>query len=157
MVTTSARHSAGRMGRQSFVALLLTVFLAACSALRPPTSGTSSGAPSIVGSVDFGTEQVQANIGDIANGATVSLIDTVSNSTVASTITQPNGSFTLSFSGWSPTANEVYYLEAVRGLDNNTAGNDAARLRTLIGYSASTWQSITQSVVNINQYTTALS
>lgn len=102
---------------------------------------------------------------DIAPGATVSLIDTVSQNTVASTITTPDGAFVLRFgAAFKPDPARSYYLEAVKGvrggnLDYNQAGAEAVRLRNLLFF-RNGWVSLTNAApgdINIGIGTTALS
>jgi sugar lactone lactonase YvrE len=109
--------------------------------------------------------RTQATIGQIGTGATVSLIDTGTNNTVATTLTDASGNFILTFAtSFRPVPGRVYYLEAVKGLlsggQANMAGVDAARIRTLIQYQNG-WISLTSaspdSPLNIGQTTTAVS
>lgn len=145
-----------------FVSMLgIGALLAAC-----PSQGPSlEAAPPIVGQVTFPEARApyttQATVSDVANAATVVLIDTTANLTRGSTITDASGSFQFRFSNnFKPTASASYYLEAVRGLGDNAAGKDAARVRTIMRYDGG-WQSITSSTVgspvHINLGTTALS
>lgn len=116
-------------------------------------------APPISGVVRFPelSRKVQATMTDVATAATVALIDTSTDTTIATTVTDSTGNFQLNISGWSPTPSKVYILEAVKGLSNNLPANDAARVRTLIAYSTS-WESIVASAqIVIDPYTTALS
>lgn len=123
--------------------------------------------PTITGQVTFPQDRLlapyttQATISEVANAATVVLIDTGANLTRGSTVTDASGSFSLRFSNnFRPTASATYYLEAFRGLDSNAAGQNAARVRTILRY-ADGWQSITSAVagspIHINLGTTALS
>ncbi len=112
----------------------------------------------IVGSVDFGVSgfKAQTNMGDIANAATVSLIDTAKNETVSTTKTTAEGEFVLSFGGWVPEAGAVYILEGVKGLDFNRPSSPAARVRTLVRSSGGGWETITAGRMTINISSTAL-
>ncbi|MBU6428527.1 MAG: IPT/TIG domain-containing protein, partial [Cyanobacteria bacterium REEB65] len=119
----------------------------------------AQGVPPLAGHVDFGTptQQTQATIGQIATAATVSLIDTSSNTTVATSVTNASGSFTISnFGNWTPTPNAVYILEAIKGLDSNVPGNNAARVRTFIEDKSDTWVFITTGTLTVDPSTTAL-
>ncbi len=103
---------------------------------------------------------VQATMTDIAVASTVSLIDTTSNTTVATTLTDASGSFLLAFPpSFEPAADRIYLLEAIKGLGNNAPTRDAARVRTVVRF-ASGWLSIansaTGSPVPIGAPTTAL-
>lgn len=131
--------------------------LAACSLLPAtlvPPDGSTLG-----GSALFPAGRTaQASVGDIAIAATVSLIDPVSNQTVATTLTKPDASFTLSLPRLAPAEGQLYYLEAVKGLDSNRAGNDAARIRNLVRYARATgWQAIGTRDASITLSTTTLS
>lgn len=136
--------------------LLLAAGLAGCPASRPAVSDEEG----LVGQVFFPGYKVQANISDVATAATVSLIDPVHNETKATSLTDARGRFTMSFKGAS-LANQVYYLEAVKGLNSNRIGHDAVRVRTLVQRQGSTWTSLTSQLAGtpivLNTATTALS
>jgi len=106
------------------------------------------------------SRQTQATITEIASGATVSLIDATTGNTVASTVTQASGNFTLSIPGFNPVTGQPYFLEAVKGLSaggsQNRTGAAAARVRTLVLRNGS-WTSLSGSFVNISRATTATS
>lgn len=127
------------------------------------TTGANSVAPvdELVGFVSFPGRQTQATIGDIAMAATVSLINTARNRTEATTVTDASGSFRLSFPvSFRPSASDSFYLEAVKGLNSNQPGSNAARVRTIARFSGG-WTSITNAVPNsgiiLSPSTTALS
>jgi len=144
-----------------FVSLLgLAALLAAC-----PSQGPSPEVPPLEGRVVFPETRspftTQATLSDVANAATVVLIDTSTNLTRGSTVTDANGGFQMRFSNnFHAVASASYYLEAFRGLGNNSAGKNAARLRTILRYDGG-WQSVTSGIVGssiyINLGTTALS
>lgn len=105
---------------------------------------------------------VQATISEVASAATVVLIDTVANITRGTTLSDASGKYSLTFGRtFKPTLNRTYYLEAVRGLGDNAPGKSAARVRTLLAYTAQGWLSLTSAIggapVNISESTTALS
>lgn len=159
------------MMRRPFAALLLaslTAGLVACHAIPPvgpfsqrSDSSTASSAqanaiPPLVGTVDFkGTprqtqslsRRVQAGTGDVVYLATVSLISTITGQTVTSGITDGSGNFSLPLSTYVPSVGSTYILEAVKGLNAQLPGNDAARFRTIVTYTSSGWQSITNYAV----------
>ncbi|MBU6428513.1 MAG: DUF839 domain-containing protein [Cyanobacteria bacterium REEB65] len=122
--------------------------------------------PPIVGSVrwapaDPAVQHTQALLTDVANGATISLIDASTGATVATTVTAANGSFNLTLSSWVPSANTPYFLEAVKGLpaggSANRAGAAAARVRTMIAFQMATWVNLSNSAsVLISPGTTAM-
>lgn len=122
---------------------------------------------SIVGQVDMSAFRVQASVPEVATGATISLIDGDNGLTLGTTVSKPDGTFALIFSnGFKPTANKVYYLEAIKGLKAGTdlpnrVGSPLARVRTLIAFQSTGWVSIGSSVpgnpISITLTTTALS
>lgn len=120
----------------------------------------STAVPPIRGVVDFGQgadRQVAAGMGDVARGATVSLIDANSYNTLSTSKTSSEGKFELQFSGgFIPKQDAVYILEGVKGLQENRPGNNAARVRTFMQFTAGGWLAITQGGVTINTSTTAL-
>lgn len=147
----------------ALLALFSLLLLAGCprpSLFAPDTTPTDS----LEGRVDFGGRAVQANVGEVANASTVSLIDASSNVTVASSVTTASGSFKLSFSGFKPSATASYFIEAVKGLSaggaSNRVGAPVARVRTLI-YWRQGWVSLTNSIPNhliaVTPTTTAVS
>lgn len=94
---------------------------------------------------------------EVARAATVSLIDSATNETRATTWTDANGVFNLVFpGGFLPRQGMVYFLEGVKGLGNNIPGKDVARVRTLARFTGS-WETITAGKVTITPSTTALS
>jgi hypothetical protein len=147
------------------MAVACLVFLTGCPQLRPlaapPTIVTGQSLPALTGAVRW-TEryQTQSSTSEVANGATVSLIDPGTGQTVATTLTQANGNFSLTFSNWTPTASYPYVLEAVKGLsaggNPNRVGAAAARLRTLISLVSGNWTSITGNGIQLSRSTTAL-
>lgn len=153
-----------KQGLLAAIALLALVVLG-CAA---NTASVSSGPPPITGAVRYPESahlapySVQATISDIASASTISLIDTVANTTRGTTLTSNTGTFTLTFSnGFKPTNGTTYYLEAFRGLYSNAAGKNAARLRTLMRFQNGGWLSLNASIpgspVFIDEGSTALS
>ncbi|MBU6428617.1 MAG: hypothetical protein KGR26_06390 [Cyanobacteria bacterium REEB65] len=156
--------------RQAFRRLgsvFLAALLAACASFSrspaPANVGTGfASAPPLAGSVDLGFRyRIQAAIGDVAVAASVSFIQPASGSTpataIATALTNSSGDFVINFTNWAPTAGQVYYLEAFKGLNGNQADADAARLRTLVEFSGGTWQSLTGGTIFLNLATTAVS
>jgi len=130
---------------------LLTLMLGGC-----PQGGPTGERP-IMGRVDFpAVRQVQATPQEIGTAATVSLIDPATSRTIATTLTQPDRTFSLSIAGFMPQV-KTYVLEAVKGLNSNVAGYDAARLRTLVRWNGSSWAALTTGDASIGVSTTALS
>ena len=153
--------------------LLTTVAMVGCRfpgglpALNQPDQGPVEGAavrmpaPPLSGRVTFAQRQTLAGAPDVASGATVSLINTGSNQTVSTALTNANGEFVLTFSnGYVADPTATYYLEAVKGLASNQPGNQAVRVRTVAKFSTG-WTSITSATPNtgtmISPSTTALS
>lgn len=139
---------------------LVLLLLAACMPAGLVPSGEEE-VPPIVGTVTFPRYQVQATISEVASASTVTLIDATTNVSQGATVTDASGSFSLTFSNrFRPITNRTYYLEAMKGLSNNLAGRDAARVRTVLQFNAG-WRSLTSSIVNspiyINEGTTTLS
>lgn len=105
----------------------------------------------------------QATLTEVANAATVSLIDAVNGNTVGSSVTDASGSFVLTFKAFNPVSGAPYTLEAVKGLavggSPNRAGAAALRVRTLLFWNSG-WQSLTNTVVGqgivVSSATTAI-
>lgn len=152
-----ARRGAGGM-------LALALVLVGCpAAITPPST---PGFPAIAGSLTFDPVgfQTQATMAEIANAATVSLIDPQNGQTVATSITETQGgksTFRLTFSNSFQPGPTPYVLEAVKGLSvggtPNRAGASAARIRTLIQWKDESWKSLSANEVSVSQTTTALS
>lgn len=137
----------------------LVTLLSAC-----PSQGPALEPPAIEGQVVFPEARspytTQATLSEVANAATVVLIDTTANLTRGSTVTDATGRFSMRFSNsFRAVASASYYLEAFRGLGDNAVGKNAARLRTILRYDGG-WQSLTSSVtgspIYLNLGTTAL-
>ncbi len=155
--------------RKLLAGLAAVVLLAGCPApLVPKTtladSPTAQGAYTVRGTVSFQPRyQTQATLGEVANAATVSLIDAVTGNTVSSSVTDASGSFVLTFTNFTPIDGKPYVLEAVKGLSvggqPNRVGAGVVRIRTLLFWNGG-WQSLTNSTPNsgisVSVYTTAL-
>lgn len=143
------------------LAIALTLGASACASPAPPPAQHAV-ASAIAGQVSWSDRTSQAQTSDIANGATVSLLDSSSGQTVGTTVTEANGSFTLNFgSSFRPASGKAYILEAVRGLpvglSANRAGSSLARIRTLLFFDGTTWKSLSSgSSVSIGPATTAV-
>ncbi|MBO9542338.1 IPT/TIG domain-containing protein [bacterium] len=164
----------GWSGRQllSIACAMLLLLSAGCFGApsgAPPAVGgpgvgdrTVASLEPLTGMVDFGVRRAQAGMNDVAKGATVSLIDVVSGNTIATTLTTPTGGFSFSFArGWRPRTDVPYYLEAIKGLDNNLPGSDGVRVRTILVYRGA-WLSLTNrtstsGAIYITLETTAIS
>ena len=110
---------------------------------------------------DRATRGSQALTTDVANGATVSLIESDTGQTVSTAVSSTDGLFSLDFpASFAPAAGKPYFLEAAKGLAvggrSNRAGAAVARVRTLVLFQVP-WTSLTGSVIVISRATTALS
>ncbi|MBO9539817.1 IPT/TIG domain-containing protein [bacterium] len=152
--------------------LVCVFFLAGCLApnFRVPLSGRSSGAshgspdligyvgtgplrpfeaPAMKGSVSFASRRAQGTLEEVAVGATVSLINTGSNQTVITGLTDAQGNFVLNMpKGFRPDGTAVYYLEAFKGIGGNLPGNSAIRVRTVAMYRNNGWVTISSTRPN---------
>jgi sugar lactone lactonase YvrE len=136
----------------------------AASGLAPQATTIQAAIP-LRGRILAPERSAQAVLTDVASGATLALLDTVTGSTVATTLSDLDGRFYLSVPGASLTANRTYYLEASKGLavgsNANRAGSTVARLRTLLAYQSGEWVSLTNAVpggaITLGTGTTALS
>lgn len=137
--------------------LLVASGLVGCPSPRTVATSDEEG---FNGQVLFPGYRVQADIAEVATAATVSLIDPDLNQTKATSLTDANGRFSLVFRGISP-GNQVYYLEAVKGLNSNSVGKDAVRVRTLIQRHDGAWASLNSvmpgTTIVLNTSSTALS
>jgi hypothetical protein len=141
------------------------VAVAALFACAPVVAGPPARVvPPIVGVVRFpaptgadpADRRTSASPPEIATAATISLIDPKTNVTQATTLTTATGSFSLDLPSFFPEQ-QTYYLEAVKGLQSNLVGFDAARLRTLVSWTGVGWLSIYDTDASISTATTALS
>ncbi|HEY9855865.1 MAG TPA: IPT/TIG domain-containing protein [Stenomitos sp.] len=157
--------------RKILLAMLLSMTLAGCR--LPSLFATSPGAVfdaasngagpqaeaplTLSGRVTF-PRRVQATIkDDVAVAATVSLINTGSNRTEVTGLTDDQGVFSLTMPRtYRPDPAATYYLEAVKGLSSNQPGYAAARVRTIVKFQGG-WVSLTNQALNINTLTTAVS
>ncbi len=132
--------------------------------LGDPGPNAFARVPDLSGQVDFSIpgRQTQADMTEIGSGATVSLIDTATGYTVSTTVSSPAGAFSLKFSNnWTPPADKVYYLEAIKGLKAgkdlpNRVNADLARARTLVWFKNGGWESVSAGTVVLNTTSTAL-
>ncbi|MBO9541769.1 IPT/TIG domain-containing protein [bacterium] len=160
--------------RKILVAVLLSLTLVGCR--MPSLFATSPGAyfgaasdaggarvqeaPPLSGRVLI-PRRVQATIkDDVAVAATVSLINTGSNRTEATGVTDDHGVFTLTLpKNYRPDPKSTYYLEAVKGLHENRPGHAVARVRTIVKF-LNGWVSLTNTTpnqgINITSLTTAV-
>jgi sugar lactone lactonase YvrE len=133
-------------------------------AMRAPL-GSPVATTTLTGRATFssGARHTQAALSEVGNGASVSLIDATTGNTISSTVTDASGSFILTFTGFNPTPNAPYVLEAIKGLSvggaSNRAGAKAASIRSLLFYNGG-WQSLTNTTpgvgIVVSPATTAL-
>jgi Tol biopolymer transport system component len=108
----------------------------------------------------LGGLKTKATLQDIAPQATVSLIyphdhATLANKTAATGLTDNDGNFTINpDTNLNIPLNAIYVLEAVKRLGN--IGNDLITVRTFIKWNGASWDSITNTGISINAYTTAV-
>ncbi|MBO9542246.1 hypothetical protein J7643_16780 [bacterium] len=142
--------------RRLAACLTASLLLAACSA--PVVSPEAPATPPLAGVVEGASErQAQATLGDIANGATISIIEPASGNTVATTLTTPDGGFRFNFKNEFKPGSKPYFLEAMKGLRANSAGAPLIRLRTLITYRSGRWLSLSGAVHTLSRSSSALS
>jgi hypothetical protein len=121
--------------------------------------------PPIVGRVVFPEpRQIQATMADVAALATVTLVDTKTNTSLASSLSNSAGQFNLNFSGSFIPKPDYYYLEASKGYGGpsafrvqNKSGLDAIRVRTILKFAGGAWQALTAGELVISRATTAAS
>ncbi len=127
---------------------------------RPTLAGTSQDRPTLTGTSPY---RVLALLAEVANAATVSLIEAQGGNTVASSVTDERGGFVLTFQNFTPVSGAPYTLEAVKGLavggKPNRPGAAAVRVRSLLFWNGG-WQSLTNSVpgvgISVSPATTAI-
>ncbi|HEY9897711.1 MAG TPA: IPT/TIG domain-containing protein [Pantanalinema sp.] len=138
----------------------VSLLLAASGCALLPTQEAPL-APELVGQVRMaalGYRAQATSMGQVADAATVSLIDVADNRAIASNVTTTEGKFSLVFGrSFRPSASASYYVEAIKGLDSNSAGKPAARVRTLVRYQDGKWVSLTGEVMNVTEGSTAVS
>lgn len=135
----------------------LSLGLLGCSSYLPP--GVEP-LPPLIGQIEpLASRLVAASTSEVANGATVALIDPTSGNTIATTLSTPNGQFVLNFppATFTPGSNP-YFLEASKGLgtSSNQVGASAVRLRTLIRMNNGDWESFSSNGIYVGRSTTAL-
>lgn len=142
------------------ILFIVTLALAGCQPGSSLTGTPLEPVAALEGQVRFPARSVQATLEEIATAATVSLIRADTNRTEATTLTNSAGTFRLAFPAtFRPAATDSFYLEAVKGLGSNRAGNSAARVRTLARF-VEGWTTLSNAVpggnIYLNTATTAL-
>ncbi|MBO9541711.1 SBBP repeat-containing protein [bacterium] len=151
--------------RKGLPLLLMLVLLIGCRypfgmatspTAKPPEAQAEQLRP-LEGRVSFEPRAAQADLKDVAKAATVSLIDTTTNVTVAAAVTSANGQFSLVFPRtFRPDPAVAYYVEAIKGLNSNRPGSNTARIRTIVKYRQGDWTSLTVGKVGVTPHTTAI-
>lgn len=100
--------------------------------------------------------RIQALPADVVNASVLSLVEVGTNLTVVVGKSDAAGNFTLNLNGYTPDPARIYMLEAIKGLGNQGAGYQAARMRTFLKWTGTAWTSITQGNLVISPLTTAL-
>jgi sugar lactone lactonase YvrE len=155
------------MMKRLLIPILLIVFLASCRlpSVVPQVPGAQSGTPATVpapGQTGLVLKvriqepfSVQAKPEEIANGATIALVDSETGMTLGTSVTSPTGEYILNFGeNVSLVDGRAYYLDVIKGLRLDTskplppphdplnpfnqAGADALRLRNILFYQAGT-------------------
>lgn len=125
---------------------------------KPATSAALQVAPKLVGQVDFPQDRaIAATNQEVVQRATIALLDSA-NQTVAATVTNASGAFSLDVTGaFTPTPGAYYTVEAVKSLSSTARAGTAVRMRTVLYWSGSSWNSCTgASSIAINPATTAV-
>ncbi len=142
--------------RMTRPALLIGLLLAGCVPIAAPPALSET--PPLVGQVEGAPARgTQATTAEVANGATISLIEPSTGTTLATTLTAADGRFSLTFKGGFKPGGAPYFLEAMKGLSNNGAGVALIRLRTLVAHANGAWITLSGSATFLNRSTTALS
>ncbi|MBO9542340.1 hypothetical protein J7643_17250 [bacterium] len=83
--------------------------------------------------LEGGDRQTQATTAEVVGNATVAIIDTTTNVTVATSVTDGSGNFAIPLpASWNPPVNSTFVIEAFKGLGSNAAGQRVIRMRSLI-------------------------
>jgi hypothetical protein len=112
----------------------------------------------LTGKVEFNLPEqlnIKSSTADVGINATVALINTSTNVSVSSGVTDSSGDFSLTFySSFTPSPNQVFVLQASK----RTGGSNSPllSLRTYVQWTGSGWNSITGGQTIINKETTAL-
>lgn len=153
------------------LSLLLAVAGCKLPAVAPVTpsqaTATVSSVQGLSGRVDWGRSSQAFLDRDVAPGATVALMDPETGYTLATSVTDANGNFTMQFgSHFAPVDGRSYTLEAFKGIrganpDFNQAGADAMRVRTVVYFQAEplAWKSLMNSAhgpITLSKRTTTL-
>lgn len=183
--------------KRLLIPFLLIFFLASCrlpSVVPQVPSGSSGMPPTVQTPTENGhvlrvrlgeSWAVQARPEEIANGATIALVDSETGWTIGTSVTSPEGDYILKFGeNISLVDGRAYYLDVIKGLRLDTekplpppgepdltnpfnqAGADAMRLRNILFYHApqaleapgwtSLYDEVPGNTVNVGNKSTAL-
>lgn len=172
--------------RRLVTAFLLSALLSGCSLFAPPSKQTVPSRENVLeqarriladaarfaipGRVTWpgssiapdGDFSVQALPSSVVNQSTLSLIEYATGVTVATNLSNSDGTFILSLGTYVPAPTAYFILEAIKGLNAQLPGFNAARMRTILQWNGSAWVSCTNTVptpvglIGIHQLTTAL-
>lgn len=153
------RHLPQRFAALGLVALLLGL-AAACqptTSLLPATTKTqASQTTHLTGRVEFPEWAVQQTAGGVVNQATVTLYN-ASNQAIAVGRTDALGTFSLDpGTGFAPAAGDTFVLDAYKSATASGVGSDVLRLRTIVAWGGSGWNSVSGATLLINAATTAV-
>ncbi|RYY00097.1 DUF4331 domain-containing protein [bacterium] len=100
---------------------------------------------------------VKANFADLVSGSAVTLFDSNNNAVGASVNTNANGDFIFTpNNSFTPSADQVYVLEATKRAGVNSNGSPLLALRSYVKWNGTNYESITTPNIVLNTYTTAL-
>lgn len=95
------------------------------------------------------------NVYNVTTNATITLINSTSNKTEATGLTDVNGTFLINTnSNFIPEQNNIYILEARKRIGNS--GSFIMSERTYVRWNGELWESITKPSLDINLKTTAM-
>jgi len=144
------------------LALLSLSLMPACrpvSGLAPEAAsvGSTGARHALVlsGRVEFPERAVQLTTGGVVNQATVTLYNS-SNQAIAVGRTDAAGNFSLDpGTGFAPASGDAFFLDAYKTATTNGVGSDVVRLRTIVAWGGSAWNSVSGTTVLVNAATTA--
>lgn len=138
------------------LAMLVLSLAAACHTVPSPLLPASVSpvrATTLQGRVEF-PRTVQLTTGTVVNQATLTLYDATSRA-LAVGKTDAAGAFSLDpGSAFAPAAGDTFVLEAHKTA--GTLGSDVVRLRTIVSWGGSSWNSVSGPTVLLNAATTAV-
>ncbi|HEY9899837.1 MAG TPA: hypothetical protein V6D00_11695 [Pantanalinema sp.] len=144
------------------IALVSGAALIACAPASPvpqavtPSLGAKSAAHLLIGTVTFPGRQTLVTGGAVIDRATVTLYD-AANQAVAVGQTNAAGAFSLDpGTAFAPNAGSTYMLDCYKPLAAGGVGADVARLRTVVAWTGSGWNSVSGTNVVVDALTTTV-